>query len=69
MVSEFIQEVMDNNTTRESGLMTSTTEWALRPGLMEVSIKDNMNMERNKEKEYIFGQMEISTLEYGMTIK
>lgn len=66
MASIFMSMVQD---TKVNGRMTCNMELAKRLGLMVLYMKENIWLERNMEKEFIAGMMDLDTRVNGMRIR
>ena len=65
---EFISIIMVPS-TKDSGLMTISTEKELNHGLMEVGMMEITNKEKRMEKENILGKTEVTLLVNGKIIR
>lgn len=57
MAMEYSYTIMAEN-TKDIGKTICNTGMALKPGQMEINIKDNINLVKKMEKELINGMME-----------
>lgn len=68
MDSEYIFIEMEPS-TKDIGNRICKMGRELRLGLMEGNTKDNIKVEKNREKEYTYGQMVAIIQDYGIRIK